>query len=296
MIKTMKTVIRVHRSGMVYIVVSVVMGVLSVNSGNNFHYLATAAMLGFMLASGIAGRANIRGAEVTFDFPDEIYAATPFLLTVEVRNRKRRSSIYLIELNVDGEPLLFPVIGPGETSRLSLVFSFPKRGTESIKEVRLFSVYPFNLFTRYWDIEGDLSSIVFPTPLRPASEQVYTPPDDERPGNKAPRLLAEEDTVGVRPYTEGDSMRQIHWKSSARTGKLSTRIYDESAAGGGKIIDLEGLLAGGKENALSLAAYVIREAILSGEAVGMQDTNALFPVSAERRDKFAMLKRLALHE
>lgn len=292
----MKTVIRVHRSGIVYIVVSIVMGVLSINSGNNFHYLATAAMLGFMLASGIAGRANIRGAEVSFDFPDEIYAATPFLLSVEVRNSSRRRPIYLIELNVDGKPLLFPVVEPGKTSRLSMAFSFPARGTERIKEVRLFSVYPFNLFTRYWDIEGDLSAVVFPTPVKPAGEPVYVPRDDEYPGSVTSRLLAEEDTVGVRPYIEGDNMRQIHWKSSARTGKLSTRIYDDSASGEGKIIDLEKLLAGGREKALSLAAYAIRESMISGEAVGMREAGAVFPVSAAKRDKLAMLERLAFYE
>lgn len=293
----MKMVIRVHRSGVVYIIVSIVMGVLSINSGNNFHYLATAVMLGFMLASGIAGRSNIRSAEVSLDFPEEIYAATPFLLTVEVRNRNRRSSIYLIELNVDGKALLFPVIGPGQTSRLSLPFSFPERGAEKIREVQLFSVYPFNLFTRYWDIEGDLSVVVFPAPRKPAGEQLYVPPDDEHPDDGGVRLLAEEDTVGVRPYIEGDSMRQIHWKSSARTGKLSTRLYDDSTAGGGKIIDLEGLLStGGRENALSLVAYVLREALLSGEAVGMREGDALFPVSAAKNDKLTMLKRLALYE
>lgn len=292
----MKPVIRVHRSGIVYIAVSIVLGVLSINSGNNFHYLATAAMLGFMLASGVAGRRNIRNAEVSFDFPDEMYADVPFLLTVEVKNRNRRAPIYLIELQIDGKPLLFPVVGPGETSRMSIAFSFPKRGTQEIKEVLLFSVYPFNLFTRYWPIEGDLSVVVFPTPLKSAGEQLFLRADDEYMSGRAARLNAEEDIIGVRPYVEGDNMRQINWKSSARTGKLSTRIYDDSTSGGGKIIDLDRLLLGGKERALSLATYAIKEAILSGEAIGMRDGETFFPISAGRRDKWAMLKRLAFYE
>ncbi|GHV46848.1 membrane protein [Synergistales bacterium] len=33
----------------------------------------------------------------------------------------------------------------------------------------------------------------------------------------------------MRPYAEGDSMKRIHWKSSARTGTLKTRIYEGTA-------------------------------------------------------------------
>ncbi|MGD9143271.1 MAG: DUF58 domain-containing protein [Dehalococcoidia bacterium] len=33
-------------------------------------------------------------------------------------------------------------------------------------------------------------------------------------------------TAGVRDYRAGDSLKRIHWKSSARLGKLQTRIYE----------------------------------------------------------------------
>ena len=33
-------------------------------------------------------------------------------------------------------------------------------------------------------------------------------------------------TVGVRDYRSGDSLKRIHWKSSARLGKLQTRVYE----------------------------------------------------------------------
>ncbi len=33
-------------------------------------------------------------------------------------------------------------------------------------------------------------------------------------------------TVGVRPYTYGDSMRRLHWKATARTQRLQARVYE----------------------------------------------------------------------
>lgn len=35
---------------------------------------------------------------------------------------------------------------------------------------------------------------------------------------------------GVRPYVPGDSPRRIHWRASARTGELQTRIFEPSAS------------------------------------------------------------------
>ena len=35
-------------------------------------------------------------------------------------------------------------------------------------------------------------------------------------------------TLGVRDYQSGDSLKRIHWKSSARTGQLQTKIFEPS--------------------------------------------------------------------
>lgn len=47
-----------------------------------------------------------------------------------------------------------------------------------------------------------------------------------------PRRLFEDVSraAGVRPYTPQDSQRHIHWKASARTQQLQTRIYEPTAS------------------------------------------------------------------
>lgn len=37
-------------------------------------------------------------------------------------------------------------------------------------------------------------------------------------------------TVGVRDYSSGDSLKHIHWKTSARTGHLSTKVYEPTTS------------------------------------------------------------------
>lgn len=48
---------------------------------------------------------------------------------------------------------------------------------------------------------------------------------------RAPRRLLEDPlrVGGVRPYELGDEPRRIHWKATARTGELQSKVYEPSA-------------------------------------------------------------------
>jgi uncharacterized protein (DUF58 family) len=290
----------VHRSGKIYIVVAVVLGVLAINGGNNFHYLAAASLLGYMAVSGEAGKRNVRGASVSLSFPDEIYAGTPFLATVEVTNTKRFQAISLLDVSVLGGAAFFPAILPGEKKAAAVKLLAPRRGMSDAGAVRLSSVYPFNLFTCSFSIPCPERLTAFPEPLM-ADEGVRASCmigiDDleealSRPGPQ--RQLSDSDIAGVRPYAEGDPMRLIHWKSSAKTGSLKSRLYE--ALSGGKIIDLDVLTASGVEKGLSCASWEIMDSIRTGEAIGLMNRGQLLDISSERHDKLSMLRALALYE
>jgi uncharacterized protein (DUF58 family) len=292
----------VHRSGKIYIVIAIALGVLALNGRNNFYYLAAASLLGYMTASGWAGKRNIKGASVSLSFPDEIYADTPFFATVEVKNIKRYQAMSLIDLNVLGASAFFPMIRPGERKTASVEISVPLRGAKDVEGVALSSVYPFNLFT--CNLFAPLAPcpaaiIVFPKPVI-ASESVRMScmmSEDETEAISRPRLqkpLSDLDIAGVRPYVEGDPMKLIHWKSSAKTGTLKSRLYEAQC--GGKIIDLDRLSSLGMEKGLSCASGEIRESIRTGEAIGLLDRGKLFAASDARPDKLSMLEVLALHE
>jgi uncharacterized protein (DUF58 family) len=292
---------KVHRSGKFYIVMAIILGILALNSGNNFHYLAAAAVLGYMAASGEAGKRNIKGASVSISFPEEIYAGIPFRATIEVRNTKRFSSIALFDVSVGGGRAFFSVIRPGESVRSLVEITLPSRGTSVIDGVDTSSAYPFNLFTCNLFIPLKTAFTVFPKPVRaPDSIRfagILDEEDLDQGSHTSPRqheLPSDSDVVGVRPYVEGDSMRLIHWKSSAKTGVLKSRLYD--SPGGGKIIDLDKLIAGGLERGLSFASGEICDAMRSGMSIGMKDRGAIHAASSSRVDKLTMLTVLANHD
>jgi uncharacterized protein (DUF58 family) len=281
---------------MIYIVVSIVMGILAINGGNNFHYLAASAILGYMLASGIAGYNNIRGGEVSLTFPDEIYALSPFLLTIHVRNIRRRP-ICLIDVKVGKASVFFDIIQPGKTASRTVMYTLPKRGECEVGNIELSSPYPFNFFTRYWPVPFKAKATVFPAQGKAKIDEarLWVTPEGNEKGNRQ-KLDSESDIVGVRPYVEGDSIRTIHWKSSARTGRLHSRLYDGDGDGAARIINLDALLSMGLETGLSAASYEISSSIKSGRPIGMKDRGKIWAVTTTRSDKLSMLSSLAFHE
>jgi uncharacterized protein (DUF58 family) len=103
------------------------------------------------------------------------------------------------------------------------------------------------------------------------------------PGGKAgdgrSRADAPERTVdasGVRDYVPGDSLRWIHWRTSARTGSLHVRLFDGTPVGDWWIfVDLDAASQAGagenstEEHAVVLAASLANRGIEEGRAVGL---------------------------
>ena len=79
---------------------------------------------------------------------------------------------------------------------------------------------------------GDLAVlVVYPTPLAAVMRDVPAlRPIAERPTRRG--LLTDPTRfAGVRDHRPGDPRRDIHWKASARVGRLQTRVFEASTSG-----------------------------------------------------------------
>jgi uncharacterized protein (DUF58 family) len=192
--------------------------------------------------------------------------------------------------------VFFPVIQPGESDSRTFFITFPSRGRHEVQDIELSSVYPFNFFVRYWPIDFNAVVTVFPYPLRCEPKLVFMDKTLREDAEEIVDPNEETDIVGVRPYVEGDAMKRVHWKSSARTGKLKTRLYDGVSSRSGRIVDLDRLVAGGVERGLSMAAYAITESMKSRLPIGMRNRQEIVLPAAERAHMRALLEKLALYE
>jgi uncharacterized protein (DUF58 family) len=76
----------VTRAGMVYMVITLVIGIASINTGNNLLYIVVAALLSAILVSGIASALVLRHLELDVHLPEHVFAGRPMLARMMLRN------------------------------------------------------------------------------------------------------------------------------------------------------------------------------------------------------------------
>lgn len=76
----------VTRAGMIYILISVVIGIAAINTGNNLLYVVVAALLSAILVSGVASAMVLRGLDLDVLLPEHVFAARPMLARLLLRN------------------------------------------------------------------------------------------------------------------------------------------------------------------------------------------------------------------
>lgn len=79
----------VTHAGVVYIVVTVLIGVAAIHSGNNLLYIVVASLLSAIMVSGIASALVLRNLELDIHLPEHIFAGHPALARLVLRNGSR---------------------------------------------------------------------------------------------------------------------------------------------------------------------------------------------------------------
>jgi uncharacterized protein (DUF58 family) len=79
----------VTKAGVVYVLVTLVIGIAALNTGNNLLYIVVAAMLAAILVSGVVSALVLRGLELEVRLPEHVFAARPVVGRIVLRNPRR---------------------------------------------------------------------------------------------------------------------------------------------------------------------------------------------------------------
>jgi len=88
----------VTRAGVVYVLVTLVIGIAALNTGNNLLYIVVAAMLAAILVSGLASALVLRRLDLDVRLPEHVFAGRPLLGRIVVRNSRRHIPAFSIRV------------------------------------------------------------------------------------------------------------------------------------------------------------------------------------------------------
>ena len=262
------------RSGWLLTFAIVALGFATLNTGNNLLYLVLGGLLGLIMLSGWLSEQTIRGIRISRRLPRAIIAREPTRLSYEVTNTKPRFpslALELIETRIGANAFL-PAAWPGKVGIARGQFRAERRGVFRLDLLTIRTSFPFGLFVKERDIETTATLIVWPRTDRPVREVI-------RAGERA-RKLGLTTPVGagggrgeyrtLRQYLPGDDPRDVHWRSSARTGQPVVREYERDATDTLWLcLDLRSDGSDAAENAVEITAALAARAEQLNERFGL---------------------------
>jgi len=312
--------LKVTREGKYFIIITLGIGLAALNTGNNLLFLLLGWMCSVIVASGVLSEHSLRGLTVARQPPARIHAGRPFLMGISLKNSKTRLPSLSIEIEdlVLAEPdapkksprpldkkCYFLKIPSGRTQSTSYRHTFARRGLYRFTGFRVSTKFPFALFRKSRDVDCPGEIIVYPA-IYPVN-----PPAPAGPlGGEEARARAGRrgEFHGLREMRQGDDIRDVHWRSSAKAAagdpagtRLLVREYEEESQRRATLF-LDNALADGApadaadglERAISMAASLAQSYLLRQYAVRLVCRGTHVPFQAGPAQLTRVLRALAL--
>ena len=217
------------REGKRFLLAVLVVGFAALNTGNNLMYLIFSMLFSVLLISIVLPYLNLRSIEADLDIQEPIYARTKVPLMIRIRNNKKLLPSYSVRLTIPeiaAGGIYFDVLRPAEQRKITRKVTFESRGYFSLTDAWLSTSFPFIFFTLKKSPENRKTILVYPG-IKDLTEDIL--PAQVTDSQSAGFRRAEADEAGtLREYQRGDSLKSIHWKVTAKKGKLMVReLYEQ---------------------------------------------------------------------
>jgi uncharacterized protein (DUF58 family) len=206
----------------------------AVGTANNFLFIVFIMLMGLAIISHRLGKKNVKCCELERRFPEEIFAATPFVVKYFVRTTCRPWGAVTLKffeqppLGGTGEGVTFLSVSPDETTIVDELGTLPRRGVQSVGSGTLTSTFPFGLATYSRQCGPDDRVLVFPQILPLDVAVPVWAGSHGRGFEKVGPFGTVPDHL--REYVAGDAYKRIEWKKSAQTGTLMSKVLSDEEA------------------------------------------------------------------
>ncbi|RJQ46420.1 MAG: DUF58 domain-containing protein [Gaiellales bacterium] len=217
------------RKSIIWLLAAAALYFIAWNIGGGWLYTIIAILIAFPLGSLIISRFNTGSISLTQECPDRCSQGDELSTTITIRNRSRLPRFLLDitgSLGGSDASLLLAHAGGASSREIPLVFSNVRRGIYTGGGFTLSSRAPAGLARSRRGFMTDCPLVVYPRWRQLAGDWGSGDAGSGHAGaGAAPARAASGDYLGVREYRPGDSPRSIHWKTTARSNRLTVTEY-----------------------------------------------------------------------
>lgn len=252
-----------------------------------------ALLLGFVLAAiaqltTLLAYRNIVGMTLSSISANPVFAGETARFRVYLKNPEARHRFALqlkSEESSDAQD-----IGPQQSVVMALDQASFERGWMEMEPFNIENRYPLGLFRAWSVIIPAARCLVYPKPA-------HKPPPLPRTGRGdegAADVSDGEHFHGLREYRPGDPLRRVAWRTSARHGKLYSRVMETPRE---EACELNWYLVGGRddEEKLSILTAWVLHAERRQISYSLELPTAALPAGLGEDHRDACLKILALY-
>ncbi len=262
-------------SGMMLILIGLCLGLAAYNTENNILFAALALLISALVLSGIFCWMNFLNARWRLETSSTFRVGEDGEIAVVVENPRQRFPLFSLlfeveceEADVSHDLYLRNSLEPGGTSRLVWRFRPKKRCVANFKIFDAVSSFPFGFLRKHVAGECQKAARIWPARIEYSRlKSIGSGFGWQGASTKAKGTTGE--LIGLRNYNRGDAPRSIHWKVSARQGKLMVKQNAaESQARYSMVVDTCRYLWSTKEafeKMCSLLASLAEDLFLSGD-------------------------------
>lgn len=197
-------------------------------------------LLGFLtllLAFGLVGAwRNLRGVGATLVDLRPVASGSPVQVPLEL-DAPRPTRFHVgarLEL-ADGQALTGRVDLLEESATLTLESSALPRGCYVVERAELESSHPFGLFRMRRGFEAPSELVVYPSPRALLEGRSSVEALDDLLGRADPGA-GDLQPSSLRDHREGDGVRRIHWRASARRDRLVVQEWEGASGNGLEVV------------------------------------------------------------
>lgn len=202
-------------------------------------YLMAAVLFLIPLASFILGRVLMRGLACRRAPVPPCGEGERATVTLTLVNEGRLPKMFLrasdtlpasLQAVGDAAPLILQ-LGAGESADVSYTVEAEKRGAYLLGPTLVSTTDPLGFYPQVQTIAASSEMLVYPAVLAlrqmaAASGGTWGQREQDSTAARGGGL----DFHGVRDYQPGDELRRVHWRTTARTGKLAVMEYTQGVA------------------------------------------------------------------